>query len=314
MPKFLFPTLITLLILSLTSCRRSAAPVEVRRLDLALAGGTVPADTAMRRAADLLFAISGYGPLDPESAARYAANPSVTAHRAATDSAFADISPLEQSLGEVADGLARNLPAVRMPRVYTIISPFRQSVITADTIIFIGLNHYLGTSYEPYGYFPDYQRRRKIPSRIAPDVAEAIVRAAYPYSPSTPTPTALSAMLYEGAVAVAVSRIAGVTTDEAIGYTPGEAAELDRNAAAMWRRMVEERMVYSTDPAVARSLTALSPATAVISPDAPGAAGRRIGVDIVRAYASSHPDATLDDLLRLYLSPTALRDSGFGGY
>jgi len=291
---------------------RGEAPAELRRLDRELSRGAMPSDPAGRRAVEALFAVSGYGEPTDSALRAYTHNPSITAHTAAVDSAFASAADVEQSLGRIAARLPEVLPGTAVPGFYAIVSPFNQSVIVADTMVFIGLNHYLGEGYVPYGYFPDFIRRRKTPGRLPVDVAEALVRVSRPFTPDG-TPTLLQVMLYEGAVSHAVSELTGTAPEQVPGFSPAELKYLADHEDEVWRLMAERKWLYSSDPAVLRSFIALSPATTLLSPEAPGAAGRWTGTRIVSAYLAGHPDAKAADLLSpdFYTDPASLRESGY---
>ena len=291
---------------------RREAPAPLRRIDLELAGGAMPSDPAGRRAVEALFAVSGYGEPSDSALRTYASSPSITVHAAAVDSVFASVSGVEKGLGRIASRLHDVLPGVAVPRFYAIVSPFNQSVIVADTMVFIGLNHYLGEEYGPYGYFPDFIRRRKTPGRLPVDVAEALVRVSRPFTPEG-SPTLLQAMLYEGAVCHAVSELTGTAPEQVPGFSPAELKFLADHEDDVWRLMAERKWLYSSDPAVLRSFIALSPAATLLSPDAPGAAGRWTGTRIVSAYLASHPEAKVSDLLSpgFYADPASLRESGY---
>lgn len=284
--------------------------VQIKRLDLALRDGSVPADSMMRVGAERLFVISGYGSLDSCSLAVYAAMPSVTSHYVAVDSAFADMATEEARIGRVLGRLSNLLPSVAVSEVFGIVSPFNQSVFTVDSTLYIGLNHYLGVSYPPYGYFPDYVRRRKVRDRLPVDVAEALVRGNYPYESE---PRLLPRMLYEGAVAEAVIRIAECDEPTALGYTSAEDGWLRSNEDDIWKTVVERRMLFSSDPSLVRSIVYPGPVTTAIHPDAPGGVGRFVGHRIVRSYLESHPDTPLSFLLSpsFYDSGTTLQQASY---
>lgn len=291
---------------------RGEAPAVLRRIDRELAGAGMPSDSAGRKAVEALFAVSGYGEPTDSALRAYTLNPSIAAHTAAVDSVFASVAGVEQSLGRIAARLPEVLPGTDVPGFYAIVSPFNQSVIVADTMVFIGLNHYLGEEYGPYGYFPGFVCRRKTPARLPVDVAEALVRVSRPFTPAG-SPTLLQAMLYEGAVSHAVSELTGTAPEDVPGYAPAELKYLEEREDEVWRLMAERRWLYSTDPAVLRNFIALSPATTMLSAEAPGAAGRWTGTRIVSAYLGRHPDAKVSDLLSpsFYTDPVSLRDSGY---
>lgn len=311
-----------LCLLLLNSCgskgaEASAPPVEITRLDRQLAAGSFD-DSLSRSAAETLFALSGYGQLDSAKLALYQQHPSITAHIPAVQSSFADLTEVSASLGALKSNLASSLPKIRFPHIYAIISPFNQSVILSDSLLYLGLNHYLGIDYEPYGYFPDYIVRRKIRERILPDISEALIRNAYPFAadslPADQTlPSVLQHMLYEGAVLEAVMQTSSLSEREALGLTEQEYKWLEENERNIWQTLIERKYLFSTDPSLIRSLTSLTGSTPAIHPNAPGLVGRFIGHRITRAYLKQNPDTPLSALLSpsYYLSPETLQKASY---
>lgn len=295
---------------TICGCGDGAHPAKVVRLDGELASGIVT--EASHDAAERLFLLSGYGELTDSALDRYNHMPSITIHRAAVDSAFADLSGEEMALGKIYGRLDNMFGGLAPSVTYAIISPFNQSVITSDSIIYIGLNHYLGEDYAPYAYFPDYQRRRKVRSRLTTDVAEALVRINRPFKPSTPYPTLLSRLIYEGAVTVAVSEATGSNITDVMGYMPSEESLMLKSESNLWRTLLERNLIYSTDPAVARRLTGLTAVSDGIGAGLPAGTGRYLGAKIVESYLKHNPSVTLDAILS---SPPQevefLRDSGY---
>lgn len=297
------------------SCGRpkcTGARVGIVRLDSVLTTGELPPDSLLP-AVTALFTASGYGEPDSAKVAAYAIMPSIAVHEDAVARSFTDLSAESAGLGAMFARVHTELSDMSCPKVYTIISPFNQSVILADSMLFIGLNHYLGLDYEPYGYFPDYIARRKVRARIMPDVAEAMIRTAYPFAAEDAYPTLTQKMLYEGAVTEAVMRLADVNDRDAIGFSSDEYKWLQDNERNLWNSLAERKLLFSSDPAVIRGMTALAASTPALHPQAPGMVGRYLGHRIVSAYLASHPDAKLAHLLTpaFYASPTTLQDSGY---
>lgn len=298
----------------LSSCSGSRAgePVEIRRLDLALRADIMPEDPAMQSAAATLFSLSGYGQLTDSAIHVYNRNPAIRLHDRAMDSVWHDMQPLENSLGRMRFSFEKLFPGNRFPSVIAIVSPFNQSVFTVDSLLYLGLNHYLGSDYPPYAYFPDYIRASKTPERLLPDISEAIVRGNYPYRPSAEYPTALSRMLYEGAVTEAVMQICGLSEQQALGYDTEAMKWADSNEHRVWQTLAEQKMIFSTDPQLAAMLVSPAPFTSAINPRSPGAIGRFIGHRIISATLDRHAIA-LPDLLSpaFYDSETTLSQSGY---
>lgn len=300
-------------VMALISCGADEHDIMIRRLDMDISYGKMPEDSVMRAAAEDLFELSGYGELSDSSIEEYARKPSISVHREAVESIYTDMRQESKVLGRMFSRMRELLPDVAIPEIFTIISPYNQSVIVFGSMVYIGLNHYLGIGYEPYGYFPDYLRWLKVRERIPIDVAEAIVRSSYPYSPQSDYPTALSQMAYEGAVALTVMRVAGVNEAEALGYDEMSFNWLADNERSVWDAMVSRRLIFSTDYNVRRSLLSPAPSTSLISPSVPGRAGRYVGLKLVESYLGKHPSAGPDMLLSpdFYESPDLLRLSGY---
>lgn len=178
--------------------------------------------------------------------------------------------------------------------VYTIVSPFLQSIVlSGDTAVFIALNHYLGAGHPAYNGFPDYVRLSKISSRIAPDLAEAVIVTRSPMVSGADGSNVLNHLLYEGALVEMVMRATGLSEQQVLGYTDAQMQWASGNEARAWHEMMSRRMLFSTDPAIAERLLNPAPSTSVLNPESPGRLGRFIGHRIVSSYLKHFPEADL---------------------
>lgn len=295
-------------VLSAIGCTDShpAGTIEIARLDHAIEAATVAdADTA---AFDAWLHVTSGAPVtgNRDSLCRdLAASAAYRVFAPDVDNLLPD---LDNAI-PVPDGLD-GFPA----RIYGVISPYRQSVVTVDTLLFVALNHYLGADYAGYSAFPDYQRRLKTVSQMPVDITEAWLRSRYPFPDSIAAPTLLQRMTYEGAIAAAIADCLDMNDDSAVmGWTAEEWTDAVTHEAVIWDRIVGGEMLYSDDPALLSRLIDPAPASPDISPDAPGRIGRFTGLRMVRA-ASGSPIEILagktylsSDILRTY--PQAIASS-----
>ena len=301
-------------LLCVTSCgHEEERKVPIYRLDKELSYGIMPEGQEAMRAAERLFEISGYPELNPIILGDYAEKPSIREHLKGVENEFPDTERESAALGKVFASMEELLPDADIPEVYTIISPFSQSILVTDSLLYIGLNHYLGTDYELYDYFPDYIRRLKVRDRIPLDVTEAIVRTSFPFSPGSEYPQTVQRLAYEGAVAVAMERLADVSTRDALGYDSAQYNWLEDNEGQMWKVLAERQLLFSTDREVMRSLIDVAPHTSVLSSDSPGRAGRYIGRKLVGAYIDKNGEIPLVQLLSpsFYNNPSLLTKAGY---
>lgn len=310
----LFFNLITLtfFLLPTASCHRQpqdTAPVEITRLEKAIR--LYPADSTARtsRGLSLLTRILGIE-MTRTSIDSLRRTEAFLLFAPDVEGRYASIDTLENSL----KALRRRWDLSSFPReIYTIVSPYRQSIITIDsTAVFIALNHYMGAGYAPYESFPEFERRCKIPERIPYDVARALFAAVAPYKAEKST--LLERMCYEGAALCAeMNFVENADLATALGWTPEQLDWAQKNESHAWLSIIQRDLVYSESPSIAARLLAPAPATTELHSEAPGNLGRYLGYRIVSAYLAANPDVTLRDFVqnRLYASPTLLRNAHY---
>lgn len=302
------------LALVLLSCSHGV-PVSIERLDRA-------ASPVARRevidsfapALDVLARIDGSASRE-EAFRAYSGSAAQRVFGPDMERLLPDISETESQLGALRGNFEQKLPEVQFPaRTFGYATPYNQSVVIADTVMLIGLNHYLGAGYPGYASFDAYRCRLKEPQRIPFDVAEAVIASAFPYE-TTAESTVLSRMLYEGALLYALSEVLPDADDAALmGYTDEELQWARSNEADAWRKMVETEMLYSTDMSMADRLLMPAPATVAVNPAAPGRLGRYFGLQIVRSYMEQNSPARGTAFLlspEFYASRSTLKNAAF---
>lgn len=227
-----------------------------------------------------------------------------------------DLSDVEAELSELKIRLALVLPAVSFPaHIYGGVIPYEQSIVVVDSILILGLNHYLGADYEGYVGFDDYRRRFKVPSRIVYDMAEALIRTTYEYR-SDAESTTLSRLIYEGLVLYVVREVVpDADMASALGYSRAQIDWVAENESRIWRKMIVDNLLYSSDPSIAQRLVNPVAVTSIVNPMAPGRVGRYIGYRIVSSYLSKNPNTSVCSLFsdRLYQTPEMLVGSDYIG-
>lgn len=226
---------------------------------------------------------------------------------------LADMSDVESDLGRVSARIGELYPKAHIGDIYAVISPYRQGVVISDSTVLIVSNLYLGSDYAGYQGFDHYFRSTREPARIAYDVAEGVLAAAYPYMEGERV-SALSKMLYNGALVYGVIRV--LDNDDAasaIGVTDEQMQWLEENRKEIWKALIDRGMLYSTSELDADKLIAPAGSSAWLHPEAPGRVGRFVGLDIVRSYMAKHPDTDPEWLLTpdFYNSQRVLVDAGY---
>lgn len=234
--------------------------------------------------------------------------PGVRERFTAIDSIAEVIFLLEDNIGKILNDSVER-------KYYTVISPFNQSVYLADSMVFVALNHYLGSDYKGYGYFEQYQRATKTARHLPYDIAEAIISTLYPFEAGESS-TVLNVMLYNGAVLAAVEAVvADADIAEAMGYSADQIAWLDQNESMAWNAIITKRLLYSSSLGDADRLTRPAPSTTIVHQQSPGRLGRYIGYKIVKSYMENNSERDYVKLLQpsFYNDNQSLVLSGYNG-
>lgn len=313
----------------LWSCNNSSGkaiedvePIRIERFDTIIAGF----DSMDRGAKDSL--VSTYGSVfkllvpqvldsthDPDSLiSEYSHSNAVTVFESDIISRLGQTELLEEQLGQVKTVFNDLFADADWPkRIIGIVLPYNQSIVFVDTCALVGLNHYLGLDYEGYRYFEPYQRRLKTKEQLPVRLAESILLRSYPYKRSDES-TALSRMLYDGAVLSGVRRSLPDTPDSVLmGWSREQNEWVNTNLAKVWQSLIERKQLFSTDPVVADRLTRMAPTTSIVSSDCPGRIGSYLGMLIVDRFLEKNEQAEPSQMLdsAVYNSSTTLVKSGF---
>lgn len=202
---------------------------------------------------------------------------------------------------ELTDGFRHYLyhyPDSALPRIIGYVSRFNQGLFTVDHFIGIGLDQYLGSDCKYYRYMgtPQYLRRAKIPERIPVDVMFAWATQLYPYNDSLDN--VLTRMIHQGMLVFFVDAMYPRMEDSLkLGFTLEQLKWCRNNEKQMWAHLVEEKLLFSTDPLVIRKLTDNAPYTQYYTPESPGRAVVWQGWQIVKAYSERQPGLSLQQLM-----------------
>lgn len=229
-------------------------------------------------------------------------------------SKFSNITPIDKVILKLKENILNEFSNNYFYELYTIVSPYNQSIFIADSMMFVGLNHYLGSDYPGYGYFEPYQRIVKTPQHLPYDIAESYLLCEYPYISSSDE-TVLNTLLYNGVIIYAMMQLVpNADLTEALGYSKEQLLWAERNEKDAWNAIISRNLLYSTNKHDANRLVNPSPATSILHQESPGRLGRYIGYKIVKSYIKNHSNKNLEWLLSpdFYNSIQSLIDSKYG--
>lgn len=300
--------------------RQQASPKKFLRLDKSLAtysvsdnDSVISFEKAELHAVKKWFELQGVDTLSNEIINAYSASKAMTMFMPDVDAMFLCIDSLESVLAQVDENMSQSFSGYRPLLNVAVVSPYNQSIFISDTLMFVGLNHYLGENYKGYSYFEEYQRQVKTPQHLPYDVAEVLIRQQSPFN-IVDNATVLNRMLYEGAVVYGIMQLVPqASLSEALGYTASQLEWVEENESHLWKAMIARELLYSSSQVDAARLFNPSPATTLLHQECPGRVARYIGYKILLSYIQSHSDVKLSWLLSpsFYAENRSLIDSKY---
>ena len=212
---------------------------------------------------------------------------------------FSDLDELKDDINTAFKYYQYHFPEKKLPVVYTYISGYNQSVVTAEELIGIGLDKYLGRDNKTYRMLstaPDYKIKNMHKDKIPSDVAYAWGMTEF--SHTAETTTLLDNMIHEGKLMYFTEAMLPETPDSLIiGYTEKEVEWVENNEAEMWMYLAEHKMLYSNKRMDIIRYINDGPYTSGFPLESPGRTGVWIGWQIVRKYMDENEDISLKQLM-----------------
>ncbi len=215
------------------------------------------------------------------------------------DSVFHDMDKIEQQIKKAFKYYAYHFPDKELPVVFTYISGFNQSIVTAENIIGISLDKYLGRHcqyYQQLATTPQYKTLNMWKGRMIPEMAYAW--AITEFEDPTSATNVLDNIVQKGKMMYLVDAMLPKTPDSLkIGYTTEQLNWCKTNEPAMWTYLIENKMLYSNKRMDVVRYVNDAPTTSGFPLESPGRTGVWIGWQIVRQYMQKHPEISLKELM-----------------
>jgi gliding motility-associated lipoprotein GldB len=215
---------------------------------------------------------------------------------------FGDFSVQTTQLTEVFQHIKFYFPTIQIPKVYTVIADMdaNSKVIYANDKLIIALELYLGKDHKFYDSFPAYLKQNFTQEQIMPDVVSSF---AYGIIKPPTENSFIALMVQSGKELYLKDLLIPNFTDEAkIGYTKEQLDWSNENESEIWRRFVEDQLLFSTDSKLASRFINPAPFSKFyleIDNETPGRLGQFIGWQIVKSFVQNNPEVALNDMLSM---------------
>jgi len=215
-----------------------------------------------------------------------------------TDQIYTSTTELEEELSKGFKHYLYHYPDSLPPRVVAYVSRFNQGLFTVGHFIGVGLDQYLGSDCEYYQQMgtPLYLAKKKEPVRVPVDVMYAWATQLYPFNDSLDN--VLSRMIYHGQLAWFVGAMYPELEEQLnMGFTGDQMKWCRNNEKQMWTHLVEEKLLFSSEPLNIRKLVEDAPYTNFYTSESPGRAAVWQGWQIVNAFVERNPKLSVQEVM-----------------
>lgn len=202
-------------------------------------------------------------------------------------------------------------PDFNPPKIQTMISGLETDVLVSDTLVIVGLDYFLGEGarFKPNMY--DYILKRYTKKFIVPSVVLLYGISNRFNKTDLDDNTVLSDMIAYGKAYAFTKKMLPCTADSIlIGYSKQDVDGAVFNESTIWKKMIEDQILYSTSHLIKQKYIAERPHTNEISPQCPGRIGMWVGWQIVDQYLEQ-TTKTLPELMKETDTQKIFRESNY---
>lgn len=227
------------------------------------------------------------------------------------DKYFGKFETEEKELNELVKYTKHYFPNYNPPTFYTIYAGLMEPDISvSDSSVFICLDWFMGSKgkYRPNIY--EYMLSRYDKPFMVPMLATATSTQFIEQNKADQT--LIADMIYFGKAHYFTERVIPELPDSInIGYTSQDIQGIDENMSVIWSHFIDHKLFYETSHRIKEQYIGEAPFVNEISNKCPGRIGRWLGWQIVRKYMQTHPDVTLEQLMKDTDAAKIFKESGY---
>lgn len=229
-----------------------------------------------------------------------------------TQRVFGDLNTLREEFEQAFTNLHYYYPEYPQPKIQFVITGLDGDLYLSDSLIIVGVDHYLGAGakYRPRMY--EYILRQYIPENIVPSVMLLYGIDTKVNATNLNDKTALADMIAYGKSFYFAKHMLPCKADSILmNYSAAEITGARKNQDLIWFRLVEDEVLYSTANLVKQRYLGERPKTVEVGPECPGRIAQWVGWQIVNSYMNTHPEVSLQELMKMQNADKLFKDSKY---
>lgn len=245
---------------------------------------------------------------------KFVSFPSIKQLKIEVDSVFPNLQNFESELSHAMGNYQATFPTEKIPSFLTFISEFGYAHANFDTLIAIGLDMYLGSSYALYPAldFPEFMVAKLRKEYLLCNTLKSMAIGKYEHQ--LKDKRFLAMMLFEGKIRYFVKELAPQIPDTILfGYSQAQLQWANENEGMIWAHLLENKMLFNQDPSVYMRYVNDGPFTIAngVPQESAPAIGVFAGYQIVKQYMEQGTRKSLKQLMDNQQWDIILRESAY---
>lgn len=225
---------------------------------------------------------------------------------------FADFSVFENDFAEAFYYYNQSFPSKVVPKIVTFFGGFNYIAIATDSVLGIGLEMFLGEDKEYYKKlnqkFPEYMHSRFQPSHLVALSMDGWLESEFPVLHLD----FLSQMIHFGKIKYALGQFMKETPSHIImGYTKEQLDWCENSEFSIWKFLIEEGLLYSTDQFLISKYIMPAPYSKGMPIESPGQVAVWVGWNIVSEFMDNNPKVSINELFKIHDAQYILNKSKY---
>lgn len=215
-----------------------------------------------------------------------------------TKKIFKDGNELKSEFKTAFANLKYYYPSFQIPRIETVITGLESDLFVSDTLIIVGLDYYLGKKAKYRPNMHQYMLRRYEKNFIVPSALLLIGIDTRFNKTKLNDRTILADMITYGKAYYFAKHMLPCAPDTIfIGYSSEEFNRAKANQDLIWKRLIDDEVLFSTSQQMRQRYVAERPKTYEVGDECPGRIATWVGWQIVNAYAKEQSNESLPTLM-----------------
>ncbi len=215
-----------------------------------------------------------------------------------TKRVFGDGQELKEQFRTAFANLKYYYPSFQIPHIETVITGLESDLFVSDSLIIVGLDYYLGKKAKYRPNMHQYMLRRYEKNFIVPSALLLIGIDTRMNKTKLNDRTILADMIAYGKAYYFAKHMLPCAPDSIfIGYSNEEILRAKANQDLIWKRLIDDEVLFSTSQQMRQRYVAERPKTYEVGDECPGRIATWVGWQIVNSYAKEHAAESLPQLM-----------------